>query len=151
MRILGILFLIVMLAAVMQSAKIHASPADDILKAAQTGSTARVKALLDKDPKLANARNPKGSTPLHFAAKGGYRDLVTLLIAKGADVNAKNREGLTPLHVAAMVGNLKIVEMLLSKGADMNARDLGKKTPLQYAIINGRQDVVAYLKKRGAL
>jgi uncharacterized protein len=150
MKTFGIMLLVVALAVVMMPAKVFSSPADDILKAAQAGNTARVKALLAKDPKLVNAANPKGSTPLHFASKGGYTDIVNVLIAAGANVNARNKGALTPLHVAAMVGNLKIVEVLLSKGAEMNALDVAKKTPLQYAIMNNRKDVAAYLKKRGA-
>ena len=41
-----------------------------------------------------------GWTPLHKAAYEGYREIVELLIAKGANVNAKNKYGTTPLDMA---------------------------------------------------
>jgi ankyrin repeat protein len=37
---------------------------------------------------------------LHFAAKGGHREVAKLLIAKGADVNAKDDDDKTPLEAA---------------------------------------------------
>jgi len=39
----------------------------------------------------------RGMTPLHHAAKFGYKKIVELLIANGANVNAKNDNGWTPL------------------------------------------------------
>ena len=44
-----------------------------------------------------NAKYADGSTPLHFAAVVGRREVVELLIAEGADVNAKRSDGSTPL------------------------------------------------------
>jgi cytohesin len=41
-----------------------------------------------------------GQTPLHHAAGGGNKEVVELLIAKGADVNAKGEDGETPLDLA---------------------------------------------------
>lgn len=45
-------------------------------------------------------------------------ELVTLLIAKGADVNGRRRDGLTPLHSAAYRGHLRVLTFLLAHGAD---------------------------------
>ena len=45
-------------------------------------------------------KNDDGWTPLHKAAYEGYREIVELLIAKGADVNAKMEDGDTPLDLA---------------------------------------------------
>ena len=41
-----------------------------------------------------------GGTALMHAAFGGYKEIVELLIAKGADVNPKNDRGQTPLDWA---------------------------------------------------
>ncbi len=45
-------------------------------------------------------KNDYGWTPLHWAASRGHKEIVELLIAKGANVNAKNKYGTTPLDMA---------------------------------------------------
>ena len=47
-----------------------------------------------------NAKDDVGWTPLHSAAYDGHKEIVELLIAKGADVNAKNNFEDTPLDFA---------------------------------------------------
>jgi len=37
---------------------------------------------------------------LHSAAREGHKEVIELLIAKGADVNAKDDDGATPLDMA---------------------------------------------------
>ena len=44
-----------------------------------------------------NAKDEDETTPLHRAAYYGHKEIVVLLIAKGADVNVKNDVGYTPL------------------------------------------------------
>ena len=51
--------------------------------AAKTGDIAALRALLEKQPELVNARNNDGQTPLHVAAKSGHREMVGLLLEKG--------------------------------------------------------------------
>lgn len=55
-----------------------------------------------------------GSTPLHRAVEMGWKDVVELLIAKGADVNAKDSQGYTPLYYAG--GRTDIIEVLKRHG-----------------------------------
>ena len=63
-------------------------------------------------------------TPLHDAVSRGHKEVIELLIAKGADVNAKDSTfGRTLLHIAAREGHKEIVELLLAKGVDVNAKD----------------------------
>ena len=42
------------------------------------------------------------NTPLHIAAKNGFKHIVDLLIAHNADVDCCNDEELTPLHLGAL-------------------------------------------------
>jgi ankyrin repeat protein len=49
-------------------------------------------------------------------------DLVSLLIARGADVNGRRRDGLTALHSAAYRGHLGVIDLLLKHGADVALR-----------------------------
>lgn len=57
-------------------------------------------------------------TPLHFAAKYGHVEIVTMLLMKGARVNVSNDDGITPLRLALQEGHLAIVTALQEKGAE---------------------------------
>jgi ankyrin repeat protein len=53
---------------------------------------------------------------LHWAAAGGRKDVVELLLVNQAEVNAKNKEGWTPLHWAALQGQKDMAELLRQHG-----------------------------------
>ena len=92
------------------------------------------------------ARDPKGWTPLHFAAAGSWHpELVTALVDAGAAVDARNHEGWTPLHLAARYGSPEVVLALRAGGADVDARDPGGRTPLHGAAADGAPGRVAQL------
>lgn len=106
--------------------------------------------------KGADIRSDTGEgTALIMAARHGSRELVELLVGKGADVRAKNRSGLTALHYAAVNGHRDVAEYLIDKGADVNAASVVKDgrnvaPPLMGAAYRGRFDVVKLLVIRGA-
>jgi len=52
-----------------------------------------------------------------------HRDVVKLMVAKGADINAKDYNGTTPLHEAAWSGHKDVVELLVDNGANVSAKD----------------------------
>jgi len=90
-----------------------------------------VKKLLERvDP---NVKDVFGRTPLHLAVMVGRRDVVELLLSRGADPNARDAAGQTPLHWAVGEGHVDIVELLLERGADPNAKDYAGNTPLHIA------------------
>ena len=63
---------------------------------------AGVKSALDGGAN-ANARDPaQGSTPLIFASLLGRAEIVTMLLAAGADVHATNNNGVNALTVAEL-------------------------------------------------
>jgi len=96
-----------------------------------------------------NRRTPYGTTPLDRAVGAGFKDIVVLLIAKGANVNTKDNWDWTPLH-SAVYGHKDIVELLIAKGADVNARDAEGRTPLSYAKEEGHTEIVELLRKHEA-
>ena len=66
-------------------------PAKEIIKAAKSGDTSRIRELLATDRSLVNALDKDGSTPLHCAVWKGQQEAVVLLLDTGADVNRHKR------------------------------------------------------------
>lgn len=67
-----------------------------------------------------------GDTPLHSVAISVYpkrRQILEILLRKGAVLNEKNKDFLTPLHVAADHSHYEIMDTLLKNGAKVNALD----------------------------
>lgn len=56
--------------------------------AAQAGDVRRVRKLLDADPSLLNRGDRAGGTPLHRAVGASARDVVELLLDRGANIHA---------------------------------------------------------------
>ena len=96
-----------------------------------------------------NATNVGGDTPLNSAAGNGHKEIVELLISKGADVNAKNAVN-KPLHMAAERGHKEIVELLIAEGADVNAKENFGPTALDWAIRRTHTETATLLRKHGA-
>ena len=62
-------------------------------------SIAALTLLLDAGGDI-NARDPRGLTPLHEAARWGWNDVVQFLAGRGADLQAKDNRGNTPVDSA---------------------------------------------------
>jgi tetratricopeptide (TPR) repeat protein len=82
-----------------------------------------------------------------FYAAYRYKDVVELLLSKGADVNAKSASGKTPLFNAMQKDT---AELLLGSGAEVNARDGSGCTPLFEAASEGCLDIVELFLSKGA-
>ena len=80
---------------------------------------------------------------------GGHKEIVELLIAKGANVNAGDG-GWTPLHCATWGGHKEITELLIANDADVNAKDDVGGTPLHYAANEGHKEIAESLITNGA-
>ncbi|CAB0029114.1 unnamed protein product [Trichogramma brassicae] len=104
-----------------------------------------------------DVRNKLGNTPLHHALSRGRRDLVELLLRRGADRNIANAEGSTPLHVVCSRSYLdEFAEMIFDVGDGkdrpvlVDPVDKSGRTPLKLAVTNHFPHLVDVLLDRGA-
>jgi ankyrin repeat protein len=142
-------FILVVVAQVLAAACRGGSSAD-LFDAVRTGDLEKVKALLQADPKLAEARTEDGSTALHLAALEGQTAVAQLLLANGAQVNARGLREETPLHMAMYDGHREVAEVLLASQADLDARNTAGETPLHLAVRKGYRDLVELLLEHHA-
>ena len=119
--------------------------------AVRNGELEKVKGLLKDHPDVVLTEDEGGTTPLHWAAKKGDKDLVELLLANKADVNARTNAGDTPLHCAASNGHKDVVEFLLANKADVNATNNRRWTPWDTAVIAGHIEVAEFLHQHDGL
>jgi ankyrin repeat protein len=127
-------------------------------ESAAIGDLGRVRAALDVDPARLDSYSPEGFTALALAAHFGHRDVMQLLIDRGADMNrvAAHRLAVTPLHAALFGRQVEAALLLVERGADVTpARGgTGMKragwTALHYAAGMGLVALVEPLLDRGA-
>ncbi|KAI5622572.1 tankyrase-1 isoform X3 [Silurus asotus] len=122
----------------------------ELFEACRNGDVSRVKRLVDSVNVNSKDMAGRKSTPLHFAAGFGRKDVVEHLLQTGANVHARDDGGLIPLHNACSFGHAEVVSLLLCQGADPNARDNWNYTPLHEAAIKGKIDVCIVLLQHGA-
>src|SRR6266446_4296499 len=101
--------------------------------AAVAGDAAQVRKLLDADPQLVHRGDGQGGTPLHRAVKASAREVIELLLERGADIHAlhgaggANAAGYAPVDFQpidmALWGRRRDVEtarLLLARGVDQD-------------------------------
>ena len=87
--------------------------------------------------------NPPRGQPLPPPAA----EIMSLLLAKGADVNFLGRDGETALME---VNSAEKVRLLVARGAQVNTRDKEARTALMFAVDRGDVEVVEALLQAGA-
>lgn len=70
-----------------------------------------------------HARDSRGCTALHHAARQGHYEAAATLLRRGADTEATTPSGATPLMLAARCGRWRVGALLLAHGADMHRQD----------------------------
>jgi ankyrin repeat protein len=131
---------------------------DDAVQKSQTRSGSFLAWIKSTDPQRVNVNlRFMCRTPLHYALAGkGSLDIVSYLLANGADPNARDEAGGTPLSYAACMARLDAMKLLVAHGADPDGCfkfDYNvKATPLRYTVEDmvTSTDVAALLIELGA-
>ncbi|HZS45641.1 MAG TPA: ankyrin repeat domain-containing protein [Blastocatellia bacterium] len=149
-----------------------------LLVAGKQSSIEAIELLIDKGASL-TALTKSRKTLLHLVTERTWmpkREIVALLLQKGAEINAKDIVGYTPLHRLvlmrlaaplvtgihmgivptdenarkAIADQIGTIELMISKGANVNAKDDAGSTPLHCAASIGRTDIAIVLLSHGA-
>ncbi len=124
----------------------------NIFEAAAVGEDSRVLEILNDEPRLANASNRDGFTPLGLAAFFGHEPVVKALLHKGAEIDTVmgSANANTALDAAVAARRTEVVRLLLAKGAEVNVRAAGGYTPLHKAVFGGDLGMIRLLLDSGA-
>lgn len=95
-------------------------------------------------------RSASEDTRLPAAKKTGSKDLIQLLIDKGADVGIEQEQYNEALQAAAYGGYEEMIQPLLDRGADINAKSGKYGNALYAAAYKGRKRIVQLLLDRRA-
>ena len=99
------------------------------------------------DPNIALVRD--GRTALMFCF---FRtDMLSALIAAGANVNVHAKDGTTPLMLASEQGFPEAVRVLIKAGANVNAHNNKGQSVLAVAMKDGDKDTQRQLREAGAM
>lgn len=91
--------------------------------------------------------------PLRVAIHADQKELVELMLQKGADVNLREWTGGSALLSAIEKKDVEIVKLLLKNGADVNALDYYRDTPLIRCLMAGGEkctEIAEILIENGA-
>jgi len=92
---------------------------------------------------------PANQTPLHWAIREGHKDMIDLLLVRGANPNADGGDYFplgSPLNWAIWMGDVDIAVLLVSHGADIHRKTRNYPfTPLYDAVWSGKRAMVEAL------
>jgi uncharacterized protein len=132
-----------------------------LMMAVRRGNPQMVQLLLDNGARL-NVKHRSGNTPLIMSADLSFvemnakagdpppvssAEVMSLLLARGADANAVGQYGRTALMEASSVAK---VNLLLARGAQVNVKDESGATALTRAVDRADVEVVEAFLKAGA-
>ena len=125
--------------------------ADTFMRACANGDIDLIRAALEHNKSLANAKDEKDDTALRKAMWEGRKDIVKLLIDNGANTNIMKQKQLDEfLIIAVMQQKIGMAESLILMGADVNYALPTGVTALLAAIQVNDMEIIKLLLKNGA-
>ena len=121
----------------------------DVFDCARTGTVEKMIAFYSSNPKLVDALNNRGSSPLTLAAYYNNIEVANYLISKVDNINGNSNDG-TPLMAAVVKGHVEIATALVEAGADPNLNDANGATALHFAVMFKNIELVSLLMEAGA-
>ena len=125
---------------------------DAFVEASGKNDAKAVVSFLDKYADAVDRKNSShGSTAMTHTAYAGKKEMLELLLARGASVDEKDKSGWTPSMYAAACGDKEFLLLLLDKGAHVEGtagRD--EWTLLMLAAASENPETVELLIERGA-
>ncbi|XP_046560779.1 putative ankyrin repeat protein RF_0381 [Haliotis rubra] len=119
--------------------------------ACQGGNVKIVDGILTQNIVDVNSNDGEKTTPLLLAAYHGKRDVLVLLIEKGAYISAVDHESKNILHLSCTGGHVDTVKYVLNQSiVDINSKDDEAMTPVMLAASLGKREVFDILLKNGA-
>jgi ankyrin repeat protein len=127
---------------------------DQMRGAVLRGSAQVVVKLLDRHPDLVNQINQirfenTDWTLLHHAAQSASKDIVRVLIERGANVDLLSSMQDTPLNFACKGGHVDIAVMLMDAGADPHIPNVDGCSPVMTCVQKGRLKILEVMLDRG--
>ena len=103
-----------------------------------SGSQNCVKLILDSLSddecwEMVSAMDEEGKTPLHYAARRGKKEVILLLINKGAGMEVYDNGGKTPLHYSVLEERMKGTQCLIDAGFPIDCVDIEGQTCMHEA------------------
>ena len=108
------------------------------------------KMVLQHPAAFVNVKGGYYGSALQAASSSRSKEVVGLLLEKGADVNLKCGKYGSALQAASWMGSKEVVRLLLDKGADVNLEGGEYGSALQAASYMGRKNVVGLLLDKRA-
>jgi ankyrin repeat protein len=102
------------------------------------------------DPLYIDVASINGITPLMHAARLGNFEVVTSLLARGANIHAMNDDGNGALWFACYSNNGACVTALIKAGAPLDTQNVNGATALIYCASAGKTQLVRLLLDAGA-
>nr|XP_027778087.2 ankyrin repeat and EF-hand domain-containing protein 1 [Marmota flaviventris] len=99
-----------------------------LMESSREGVLELVRGMLERGAKV-NVFDNDRHDAAHFAAKGGFFDILKLLFAYNGNMGLIAMNGNTPLHYAAMGGFADCCKYIAQRGCELKLKNLDHKTP----------------------